>query len=325
MTKVQTPENRNVPHPDWLMSYVLDISARVNATLEASLESGEHNETLVSAMRYSLLGGGKRICPVMVIACYELFAGRGVGSDFEKSVHLAPVMPTAAAFEMIHTMSLIHDDLPAMDDDDVRRGKPSNHKVYGEAVAILAGDALLAYAFEFIARHSLVSDGASAQRIVKVITLLAESVGANGVAGGQVRDLEAEGMSSDDMSLETVKWIHTKKTAVLLRAACMCGAIFAGGSEQDIHRLGEFAMKAGLAFQIIDDILDVTQSSKMLGKTAGKDESVNKATYPRLLGLEQSRSEAQRLITEAKMSLQSYGERADTLIGLADFIMKRES
>lgn len=233
---------------------------------------------------------------------------------------LAPVMPTALSVEMIHTMSLIHDDLPSMDNDDFRRGKPTNHVVYGEDIAILAGDALLSYAFEIVARETRDVDP---RRIVDVLALLTGSVGPEGLAGGQVMDLENEGR--EDVSVDTLTWIHTHKTAALLRVSCACGAIIGGANEEDVKRISEFAVKIGLAFQIADDVLDVTQCTEVLGKTAGKDEATMKATYPRLLGLDGSRSQAEKLIKEAKACLAPYGDRANTLYALADFIIERQN
>lgn len=306
--------------PKWILSYLKGNKDLVDAAMENCIRPDARTGTLVSAMRYSLLAGGKRVRPNLAIAAFEMFAGPATGTAAEKARHLATVMPTALSVEMIHTMSLIHDDLPSMDDDDVRRGKPTNHKVYGEDIAILAGDALLAYAFEYVARHT---PAGNAQRVVNVLKLLAESVGPQGLAGGQVMDLENEGQHN--VPLDTLTWIHTHKTAVLLRVSCACGAILGGATDEDVERVSEFAVKTGLAFQIADDLLDVTQSTEVLGKTAGKDEVVNKATYPRLLGLEGSRRQAEQLINEAKQALAPYGERANTLIALADFIINRQN
>lgn len=303
-----------------LQTYLLTNKLHVDAALNTCLHSSRYTTTIVSAMRYSLLAGGKRIRPSLAIATYEMFAGPPIGTEKEKEEHLAVVMPTALAIEMIHTMSLIHDDLPCMDNDDVRRGKPTNHKIYGEDIAILAGDALLAYAFELVARET---PSGNAQKVVDVVRLLAESVGPNGLAGGQAKDLKSEG--DENTSLDTLKWIHTHKTAVLLRLSCVCGAVLGGARKEDVKRIGEFATKIGLAFQIMDDVLDVTQDTDVLGKTAGKDESSQKATYPKLLGLAQSKSEARHLIRDAKDILTSYGARASILRTLADFIVNRHN
>lgn len=308
---VQSPDVAS--SPKWLLSYLKQNKIRVDEELKRCLPDGDPKKrTIIESMRYSLLAGGKRVRPSLAIAAYQMFAPPGAD--------IAPVMPCALAVEMIHTMSLIHDDLPAMDNDDFRRGQPTNHKVYGEDIAILAGDALLAYAFEYVARNSSNVDPA---RIVKCITLLGESVGPQGLAGGQVMDLENEGRP--DVSLETLTNIHVHKTAVLLRVSCACGAIVGGATDEDVDRIYQFATKTGLAFQITDDVLDVTQSTEVLGKTAGKDQADEKATYPRLLGLEGSRKQAEKLIKEAKNALEPYGDRSATLFALADFIINRQN
>jgi geranylgeranyl diphosphate synthase type II len=230
----------------------------------------------------------------------------------------ALAMPTAVALEMIHTMSLIHDDLPAMDNDDLRRGRPTNHKVYGEATAILAGDALLTRAFEMVA---LRSPGVSAERLLAVVGELALASGAPGLVGGQVVDLQCEGKRVD---LETLEYIHLHKTGALLRACVICGALLGGASRELLAALTTYAQGIGLAFQIIDDILDVTASSEVLGKTAGKDEAVDKTTYPKLLGLQESQQRAHRLVSEAKASLAPWQQQAQPLLALADFITSRD-
>jgi geranylgeranyl diphosphate synthase type II len=220
----------------------------------------------------------------------------------------------------VHTMSLIHDDLPAMDNDDLRRGRPTNHKVYGEANAILAGDALLTRAFEMVA---LRSPGVPAERLLKVVGELALASGAPGLVGGQVVDLECEGKAVD---LDTLEYIHLHKTGALLRACVLCGALIAGASEPLLQALGTYARGIGLAFQIIDDILDVTASSEVLGKTAGKDLIADKTTYPKLLGLEASRQRAEALVAEAKAALEPFsaGGQAAPLLALADYITSRD-
>lgn len=302
----------------WLLEYLVARKSVVDKELgECVAAESVKTMKIVDAMTYSLLAGGKRIRPILAIAAYEMFAVPGANGAPRE---LAPVMPAALAVEMIHTMSLIHDDLPSMDNDDFRRGKPTNHMVYGEDVAILAGDALLSYAFEYVARHTR---GVDPERIINVIALLADSVGPDGLAGGQVMDLEMEDKA--DVSLETLTWIHTHKTAALLRVSVAVGAILGGANDEDVARVSEFAVKTGLAFQIADDVLDVTASTEALGKTAGKDEATNKATYPRLLGLEGSRLQAERLIAEAKQCLEPYGDRSRTLLGLADFIIARSN
>lgn len=278
--------------------------------LDASLSANSRNvEKIIESMKYSLMAGGKRIRPVLCLASCEMFGG-------DDSI----AMPTAVALEMIHTMSLIHDDLPAMDDDDLRRGKPTNHVLYGEDVAILAGDALLSTSFEHVAAHT---KGIPAERTVEVLRRLGTSVGAYGLAGGQVMDLECE--NKEGVTLQDLEWIHMHKTAALLKVSVAAGAILAGASKEDVANCELYAEKIGLAFQIADDILDVTATSEQLGKTAGKDEDTNKTTYVKLLGLEQSKKEADRIVTEAKQALSKYGERAAPLLAIADYIVARKN
>ena len=286
--------------------YLEAARLRVESALDGSL-GPERPESLREAMRYSLLAGGKRLRPILCLAACELAGGDG---------DLA--LPTAVALEMIHTMSLIHDDLPAMDNDDLRRGRPTNHKVFGEANAILAGDALLTRAFEMVA---LRSPGLPAERLLAVVGELSLASGAPGLVGGQVVDLECEGKAVD---LDTLEYIHLHKTGALLRACVISGAQIAGASEALLTALGTYARGIGLAFQIIDDILDVTASSEVLGKTAGKDLTADKTTYPKLLGLEESRRRA-----EAKAALAPWctGEgqaKAAPLLALADYITSRD-
>jgi geranylgeranyl diphosphate synthase type II len=220
---------------------------------------------------------------------------------------------------MIHTYSLIHDDLPAMDNDDYRRGKLTNHKVYGEDVAILAGDALLTYAFEYIATQT---QNVAPERTLRVIADLGKAVGAEGLVGGQIVDLESEGVA--DVSLATLNYIHTHKTGALLRVSVTSGAVLAGADETQVNILAAYADRIGLAFQIIDDVLDITATSEELGKSAGKDIAAQKATYPSIWGLEASQQEAQKLVETAKASvLENFGSGAQPLVALADFIVDR--
>jgi geranylgeranyl diphosphate synthase, type II len=290
-----------------LAAYLTDRQPLVETALDTAVRPG-YPDTIYAAMRYSLLAGGKRLRPILCLASCEAIGG---------NVELA--MPTACALEMIHTMSLIHDDLPAMDDDDYRRGKLTNHKVYGEDIAILAGDGLLAYAFEYIATQT---QGVSADRVLKAISHLARAVGAEGLVGGQVVDLESEGK---DISVETLTYIHNHKTGALLEACVICGAVLAGATEAEIAKLSQFAQKIGLAFQIIDDILDITATQAELGKTAGKDLQAQKATYPKLWGLAESKRQADKLVTDAKSILAEFGDRAIPLQALADYITDRKN
>jgi len=310
---VSTSQDTAEPAPPAVAPGAFDFAAylalarhRVEGALDGSLEP-ERPESLRESMRYSLLAGGKRLRPILCLAAFELAGGEG---------DLA--MPTAVALEMIHTMSLIHDDLPAMDNDDLRRGRLTNHKVFGEAKAILAGDALLTRAFEMVA---LRSPGVPAERLLQVVGELSLASGAPGLVGGQVVDLECEGKSVD---LETLEYIHLHKTGALLRACVISGALVAGADATLQAALHTYARGIGLAFQIIDDILDVTASSDVLGKTAGKDLTADKTTYPKLLGLDESRRRADGLVTEAKAALDPWRDRAEPLLALADYITSRD-
>ncbi|WP_193197732.1 geranylgeranyl diphosphate synthase CrtE [Nostoc sp. MG11] len=265
-------------------------------------------EKIYESMRYSLLAGGKRVRPILCLATCEMIGG---------TIEMA--MPTACAVEMIHTMSLIHDDLPAMDNDDYRRGKLTNHKVYGDDVAILAGDGLLALAFEFVATQT--PQTVDRARVLQVVARLGRALGAAGLVGGQVVDLESEGKSN--ISLETLNFIHKHKTAALLEACVVCGGILAGASSEDVQRLTRYAQNIGLAFQIIDDILDVTATQEQLGKTAGKDQRAKKVTYPSLWGLEESRLKAQELVKAACAELEPFKERAEPMVAIAHYITSR--
>jgi len=291
-----------------LDKYLRDRKQEVESALDASIAI-TYPEKIYESMRYSLMAGGKRLRPILTLAACELLGG-----------DRATAMPTACAMEMVHTMSLIHDDLPALDNDDFRRGKLTNHKVYGDDIAILAGDALLAYAFEYIAAQT---KAVPAERILKVVAHLGHSIAATGLVGGQVVDLECEG--KPDVTSETLTFIHIHKTAALLESCVICGALLAGANDTDIKRLSTYANNIGLAFQIIDDILDITATSEELGKTAGKDLAAQKVTYPSLWGIEASQQKAQDLVTEAKEQLTSYGDAALPLMAIADYITSRKN
>ncbi|HEY9639017.1 MAG TPA: farnesyl diphosphate synthase [Coleofasciculaceae cyanobacterium] len=290
-----------------LAGYLAEQQAKVEAALDGSI-AVIYPQKIYEAMRYSLMAGGKRLRPVLCLATCELLGGTS-----------EMAMPTACALEMIHTMSLIHDDLPAMDNDDYRRGKLTNHKVYGEDIAILAGDGLLAYAFEFIAVHTR---QVSPQQVLQVIARLGRAVGAAGLVGGQVVDLESEGRP--DVALETLNFIHRHKTGALLEASVVCGAVLANAAEADLQRLSRYAQNIGLAFQIIDDVLDITATQEELGKTAGKDLQAQKATYPSFWGIEESQRQANQLIAAAKTELSPWGEQAKPLMAIADYITARK-
>jgi geranylgeranyl diphosphate synthase type II len=260
-------------------------------------------------MRYSLLGGGKRLRPVLVLMAGEAF---GAGVD--------DLMPAACAMEMIHTYSLIHDDLPAMDNDDLRRGRPTCHKAFGEAVAILAGDALLTRAFEVLAREA---PGGDLDRQIRVIREVAAAAGTvNALIGGQVADIENEGKQVSDSTLE---YIHRSKTGAMIRASVTVGGIIAGASATQIETLRSYGEKIGLAFQVADDILDVTSTSEQLGKTPGKDMAARKATYPALHGIAQSENRARQLVDQAVAVISTLDAPTNRLQEMAQFIIARRS
>ena len=262
--------------------------------------------TIHKAMRYSIFAGGKRLRPVLVIAAAEACGGK-----------LDSALPAACAVECIHTYSLIHDDLPCMDDDDLRRGRPTNHKVFGDGIAVLAGDALLTVAFEILAKAATTKRYSTAA----VITELAHASGSRWLVGGQVADLEGEGKK---LSGSELQYIHRCKTAALLTSSIRLGAMSANATDAQLKALTTFGQSVGLAFQVIDDILDVTQSSEKLGKTAGKDIHSQKATYPAVFGLDKSRKEAHRLTNLAQRSLNVFGAKANDLRMLADYLLARE-
>jgi geranylgeranyl diphosphate synthase type II len=271
-------------------------------------DENAYPESIHRAMRYSLLAGGKRLRPILVIAATE-----AVGGDHEA------VLPFAVAAEMIHTYTLIHDDLPALDNDDLRRGKPTNHKVFGEAIAILAGDALLTEAFILMSRSKGI-ESIPAEYILNASHEMATALGSKGMIGGQVVDLESEGKSVDAATLE---YIHTYKTGCLIRACIRCGGMLGQASSQQLSALSLFGYHIGHAFQIIDDILDITGDEKQLGKDIGSDVSNDKATYPALYGLEESRRKAEELVKESIASLEEFDDRANPLREIARFFVQR--
>jgi len=267
----------------------------------------QHPVSIHKAMRHSVFAGGKRLRPVL---CME--AGRMVAGSQPDGIE-----ELGAALEMLHTYSLIHDDLPALDNDDLRRGRPTCHKVFGEALAILAGDALQTQAYEVMARLKC-----PAEARVRIVEEIARGTGTvDGMIGGQVVDLEAEHTKPDAAMLE---YIHGAKTAALITASLVGGGLYAGADDRAVAHLRAFGKSIGLAFQIVDDILDVTQTSEQLGKTAGKDRAAEKATYPSLFGVEQSERKADELVSKAFAELDSFGARAETLKELARFLVERK-
>jgi geranylgeranyl diphosphate synthase type II len=282
--------------------------AQTDAALERLIPpANQHPTSIHRAMRHSVFAGGKRIRPILCIEAGRMIAG-SVPPGIEE---------LGAALEMLHTYSLIHDDLPALDNDDLRRGRPTCHKVFGEAIAILAGDALQTQAYEVLSRLQCPT-GAR----VRIIEEISHNTGTvDGMIGGQVVDLEAEGTKP---AVETLEYIHRAKTAALITASIVSGGIYADGNDSDIAKLKYFGRSIGLAFQIVDDVLDVTQSSEQLGKTAGKDTAAEKATYPALFGIEESVKKADALVESALASLNSFGEKAATLEALARFLVERK-
>ena len=281
-------------------NFLKDKSAKTDRALAAYVDSwSDAPRTLVDAIRYSLFAGGKRVRPALALGAAELIGG-------DDSVAL----PAACALEMIHTYSLIHDDLPAMDDDDLRRGKPTLHKVYGEAMAILAGDALSTMAFDVLAETG----------DVRVVRELAVASGVSGMAGGQVADLESEGKR---ISMEELRALHAKKTGALIRVAVRCGAILAGADEARLADLTRYGEEVGLAFQIADDVLDVIGAEELMGKRAGSDAAKNKSTYPALLGVEESQRLANEAADRAVAALAKFGPEADIFRELARYVVER--
>jgi geranylgeranyl diphosphate synthase, type II len=280
-----------------------------DAALERLLPAADQRPTSIhQAMRHSVFAGGKRIRPIL---CIE--SGRTMSGSFP-----AGIEELGAALEMLHTYSLIHDDLPALDNDDLRRGRPTSHKVYGEAIAILAGDALQTQAYEVLSQLRC-----PAEARVKIIEEIARGTGTvNGMIGGQVVDLEAERTKPN---AETLEYIHSSKTAALISASVVTGGIYAHANATEVENLRRFGQAIGLAFQIVDDILDVTQTSEQLGKTAGKDVASEKATYPALFGLDESRKKARALLEDAYKNVKTFGAKGETLKELARFLIERES
>ena len=263
---------------------------------------------IYKSIRYSLFAGGKRLRPILVIASAETFGG-----------NRNDVLPFACAIEMIHTYTLIHDDLPALDNDDLRRGKPTNHKEFGEAIAILTGDALLTMAFQIMSEPSAFSLKSSTL-ILKSIHEIAKAVGVSGTIGGQVVDIQATGKKLD---IPTLEYIHTHKTGEMILSAVRVGAILSGCEDDELHALTCYGENIGLAFQVMDDILDVEGESEIMGKTRGSDEKMRKVTYPSVFGLSESKKIASRLIENSIQSLEMFGERGEILKDISEYIIAR--
>jgi geranylgeranyl diphosphate synthase type II len=290
-----------------IRSFFDTVRPAVDAALDELLPSDETSPSeLHRAMRYSVLGGGKRLRPALCVASYGIYH-----EDY------GPILPVASALELAHTYSLIHDDLPAMDNDDFRRGRPSCHKKFGEALAILAGDALLTLTFEAIASCSNFEPGRLNQAILRLSSALGTR---DGMIAGQVLDLAAEGRELNVGELEA---IHRSKTGALLSTSVWIGAWLGGAAPNELDALLRFGEKIGLAFQIMDDVLDVTESRETLGKTAGKDQESRKATYPALFGVDQSRRHVRELTEQAREAVLSLGRRAELLVGISEFLETR--
>jgi len=289
--------------------YLAQKKSVVDKTLDKLVPSAKIFPTSVhEAMRYSLFAGGKRVRPILAIAAAEALGARTSG-----------LLPLAGSLELIHTYSLIHDDLPAMDDDDFRRGRPTCHKVYGEAIAILAGDGLLNLAFEVLSDPRR-TKAVPANRLIAIINVISAASGVFGMVGGQVVDMESEGKEID---FPTLEYIHTHKTGALIRASVRVGAIYAKAREKRLKALTRYGELAGLAFQIVDDILDITGKQEEMGKDVGSDLKKGKRTFPSFYGLEESRLRANEIADKAIHSLRDFDHKADPLRELAKYIVNR--
>lgn len=288
---------------EYLAQRIQFVDAALNRLIP---DAAARPTTLHQAMRHSMFAGGKRLRPILCLAAAEACGGKAEDAIYN-----------ACAVECLHTYSLIHDDLPCMDDDDMRRGVPTCHKVYGEAIALLAGDALQALAFELVTKTPIAAQHNTAVMVLE----LARTAGSLHLVGGQVADLEGEGKR---LPLEDLRFIHEGKTAALLTTSVKLGGMSANASVEQMQALHEFGMATGLAFQIIDDILDVTQTSEKLGKSAGKDVEAEKSTYPALMGLEASRAEAHRLTEVSHRALDVFGDAALHLRQLSDYLLNRD-
>lgn len=295
-----------------IKTYLNEKRLLIDSFLKAYFNASIRPELMRDSMVYSLSAGGKRIRPILALASYEACGGKP-----------EDIVPYASALEFIHTYSLIHDDLPAMDDDDLRRGQPTNHKVFGEGMAILAGDGLLTEAFYIIAGPKPPQSPApSPELLLTVIKELAMASGINGMVGGQAADLLSEGMN---VGIEQLSFIHTCKTGALITASARMGAILAGADSSRLLAITKYAEAIGLAFQIIDDILDIKGDSAELGKTPGSDIRKKKMTYPGVYGMDISMEKAESLITDAMTAVESFDDRADPLRGIAMYILERRS
>ncbi|HAH88194.1 MAG TPA: geranyl transferase [Armatimonadetes bacterium] len=289
-----------------LDTYLKEKCALIERALDSLLpKEDNYPEVIYKAMRYSVIGGGKRLRPVLALASCE-----AVGGD------PSAALTAGCALEFIHAYSLIHDDLPAMDNDDLRRGKPTNHKVFGEATAILAGDALLTYAFQTLTQMK-----GAPEIVLEVSNIIARAAGTEGMVAGQVADIISEG---ERVGPDVMEFIHRHKTGALIKVACTAGGLLGGGTREEVESLGLYGEKIGLAFQITDDILDMVGSEEKLGKPIGSDTEQNKSTYPVLFGLQRASQLAHQAVEEALSALEPLGPRANPLREIARFILERE-
>ncbi|MFA4915707.1 MAG: polyprenyl synthetase family protein [Syntrophales bacterium] len=299
----------------FLMTYLKEKKDIIDEALDQYLPGDEeYPQVIFKSMRYSLFAGGKRIRPILCLASAE-----AVGRESEDI--LPSILPVACALELIHTYSLIHDDLPVMDNDDYRRGKPTNHKVFGEAIAVLTGDALLTEAFHLITRRDLM-ESFSPEKLLTVIRDIAEAAGYFGMVGGQVVDLQSEGKEAD---LETLDYIHSHKTGAMIIASVKAGALLAGAGKDEIGALSEYGRHVGLVFQIADDILNIEGDRTLLGKNTGSDASRGKITFPALIGVEESRKKSLELVEQALADIACFDDRARPLREIAGYVISRQS
>jgi len=292
-----------------LKSYIKQKNLTIDASLEKMIQDSQSSPTLVKAMRYSLMAGGKRIRPVLCLAACE--AVGGLPED---------ALTAACALEMIHTYSLIHDDLPAMDDDELRRGKATCHIAFDEATAILAGDALLTLAFEVLSAVPLADRNQAAQWL-RVIQLISQAAGFRGMVQGQMLDIASEGLN---LSADELKTMHRLKTGALIETSLACGALLGGADQRQKDLLNSYARKIGLAFQVADDILNVEGNPELMGKSTGTDSLREKSTYPSVLGIQASRKFAEKLVQESLQALETFDKQADPLRGIARYIIERK-
>jgi geranylgeranyl diphosphate synthase type II len=309
-----------------LAAFLQSARAEVERALERYLPSPPACPDLISeAMRYSVFAGGKRLRPILALAAADAI-GRASGSGADSARALA--LPGACAIELIHTYSLIHDDLPAMDNDTLRRGRPTLHVVYGDGIAVLAGDGLQAEAFALMAREPATDDGVVAARKLRALRTVADAAGSTGMVGGQALDLQAAGQAAGHaiaLDAEGLRAMHARKTGALIRASALSGAIMAGGGDDVVDAVGRYGAELGLAFQIVDDILDIEGENAQLGKTAGKDAADRKPTYPALFGLDQSRRMADECVARAVQTLADARLTGGWLPAIAQWVLQRKN